>query len=116
MGATAAAFSAWFSGTAATAAGAGAAGTAAVGAGAAGTAAAGGLGTAIATGAGAAGASAVLGKLMEPDAPEVKGPVAMPDPLEQQKARERSIIEQMARRGRGASILTSPGGSQTLGS
>jgi hypothetical protein len=45
-------------------------------------------------------------------APEVKPPTPMPDPLEQQKARERSIIEQMTRRGRSASILTDGG---TLG-
>lgn len=63
---------------------------------------------------GVAGAAA-KSAFKKPDVPEVKSPTPMPDPLEQQKAREKSIIEQMSRRGRSASILTEPGSSQTLG-
>lgn len=61
-------------------------------------------------------ATAVVGDklLNKPDAPQLPQPATMPDPLEQQKAKERSIIEQMARRGRSASILTNTA-SQTLG-
>lgn len=64
--------------------------------------------------AGTAGASAA--KLLTPkqQLPELRPVTAMPDPLEQQKAKERSIVEQMARRGRSASILTQPAGT-TLG-
>jgi hypothetical protein len=64
-----------------------------------------------------AGAVVAGGKLLsdlKPDAPELKPVTPMPDPLEQQKAKERSIIEQMSRRGRSASILTDTG-SATLG-
>jgi hypothetical protein len=56
-----------------------------------------------------------VNKMLAPDLPELKGPSAMPDPLEMQKAQERSIIEQMARRGRQSTIMTNPGGAQTLG-
>lgn len=72
---------------------------------------------AVITGLTAAAGGAVASKLLAPSVqtPEVKPPTAMPDPLAQQKAKERSIIEQMARRGRQGSILTSPSGSETLG-
>jgi hypothetical protein len=62
----------------------------------------------------AAAATATNALLMpKPSAPEIKPVTAMPDPLEQRKAQERSIIEQLARRGRSASILT--GEAATLG-
>lgn len=48
-------------------------------------------------------------------APIIEEPIAMPDPLQQQAARERSLIEQLSRRGRQGTILTSAGGSK-LGS
>ena len=65
--------------------------------------------------------SAVVGaaanKLLSPGAktPTLKPPTPMPDPLEQQRAKERSIMEQMARRGRSASILSTPDAGGTLG-
>jgi hypothetical protein len=93
MGATASAISAFFS------AGTGVAGTAATAAGVA----------------GAAVAADVAGDLLAPNVPKLAPPAAMPDPLETQKAKERSIIEQMARRGRAASILTSEGSGTKLG-
>lgn len=45
--------------------------------------------------------------------PPIEPVVEMPDPLEQEKARERSIMEQFARRGRASTIMTNSGG--TLG-
>lgn len=74
-----------------------------------------GAGASVLGGAASALTGGLLNKKSAP-APEVKSPTTMPDPLEQQKERERSIIEQMARRGRQSTILTEPsGGSQTLG-
>lgn len=60
-------------------------------------------------------ATAAISKAMAPKPPEVKPPTPMPDPLETQRAQERSLTQQLARRGRAASILTNTGGSQTLG-
>lgn len=89
MGATATMFAEWFAGSAAAQ-------------------------TAATTVAAAAAQKALTDK---PEMPELETPQAMPDPLEQAKARERAIIEQLARRGRSASILTQPGsGPQALGS
>lgn len=70
---------------------------------------------ATAAAAGAGGALATAALTSKPGMPDVKAPTAMPDPLEQQKAREKSIIEQLARRGRSAAILTNESGSATLG-
>ena len=63
----------------------------------------------------AAATGAVVDSALAPDAPQAEKPLPMPDPLETQKAKERSLVEQMARRGRSASILTNAGGG-TLGS
>lgn len=71
--------------------------------------------TEVVAAASAAVVGAVANKALAPDAPEVKPPTPMPDPLETQKAKEKSLIEQLGRRGRAASILTNTGGSQTLG-
>ena len=46
--------------------------------------------------------------LPKPAIPPAPAPLRMPDPLEQQAAREKSIAEMMARRGRQASIVTQP--------
>lgn len=108
MGATAAAIGEFFAG-ASGAAGAGAAGAA--GGAVAGT----GLAAAALEGAAGAVGAGVATALLAPDAPELQKPGVMPDPLETQKARERSIIEQMARRGRAASILTNSGSGTSLG-
>lgn len=62
----------------------------------------------------AATVGAVADKALAPDAPELPSPAVMPDPLEQQKAKQRSLTEQMARRGRAGSILTNSGNG-TLG-
>ena len=43
------------------------------------------------------------------------GVTRMPDPLEQQKARQQSIAEQFARRGRASTILTDTAGTDKLG-
>lgn len=130
MGATASAIASFFgSGTAAAGAGTAAAGagtaaagagTAAAGAGTAaaatGTAAAAtsGIAATVAEGAALAAGASLAGKLLAPDVPEIGKPTPMPDPLDVQRAKERSIIQQMARRGRSASILTGTGGG-TLG-
>ena len=125
MGAVAAAFAEFFgtagAGTAAgTAAGsaAGAAGVAGA-AGAAGAGAGAGLGASLAATAVKAGtialATGLVTKALAPGAPDIKAPAPMPDPLGQEAARKKSVIEQMARRGRSASILTEPGGNGTLG-
>lgn len=58
----------------------------------------------------------VIGEEMTPTAvaPPIADPIAMPDPLQQQKAKERSLIEQLSRRGRQGTVLT--GGRDRLGS
>lgn len=53
-----------------------------------------------------AGASGVVSSLLAPKRPDLPKPTAMPDPLAQEEARKRSIIEQMARRGRASTIMT----------
>lgn len=105
MGATITAIGAWFSGTAATA-GTAVAGTAA--AGTVGTVAAAPTLASVATSAAVtAGTAAVANKLLRPDVDiEKQKALPMPDPLEQAKARERSLIEQMSRSGRASTILT----------
>lgn len=60
-------------------------------------------------------ATVAVNKALAPDPPEIKPPTPMPDPLETQRAKERSLVEQLGRRGRANSILTNAGGSQTLG-
>lgn len=75
----------------------------------------------------AAGASSLLGPLMSPDMPTppsiandspapvkpidavTKAAFEMPDPLSQTRAKKRSIIEQMGRRGRASTVLTKSG-------
>lgn len=51
------------------------------------------------------GYKALTSKSPVPAAPQT---MRMPDPLEQQAARQKSIAEMMARRGRQASIVTQP--------
>jgi hypothetical protein len=67
-------------------------------------------------------ASSALGKLIASDAPEMpalterkpesitKAVSEMPDPLAQQRARRRSLTEQLGRRGRASTIMTRPSG------
>ena len=95
------------------AAAAGAGGGAAAGGAAAGAAAGGGLGTlgtALATGV----AGAVVGDMLAPDmpaSPEQRKLGAAPDPAAQEAARKRSLAEQLTRRGRASTVLTSASGS-----
>lgn len=51
----------------------------------------------------------VLSSLLQPKPPKTKAPTAMPDPLAQQQAQQQKLIQQLARRGRASTILTSPG-------
>ena len=60
----------------------------------AGTAAAGGI------------ASAAVSSALAPKRPGLPTPTAMPDPLAQQEARKRELINQVARRGRASTMLT----------
>lgn len=135
MAATAAAFAEFASGAAGTEAAATAVASEAAGAGlglgaSVGGAASAGLGVnaALAGAAGAAGSALSgplgqilvgqgLSKLMAPkiEAPAVKPPNEMPDPLAQQESRDRSIAEQLARRGRAATILTDSGSGKLGG-
>lgn len=113
MGATAAAVGEWLSGSAATAGAAETAGvmgaTAASGAGA-GFATEAAVGSGLAAQAATAGATAlgtgVVTGLLAPKPPKAPGVLPMPDPLAQEQARQKSFIDQMARRGRAATILT----------
>lgn len=109
-------------GTMAAAAASDAGGGAAVGAAGAGAgtaAAAGGtlggsLGTSLATAAG----GQVVGSLLAPKAPKapgVKNPLTMPDPQAQDAATRRSLVEQLARRGRASTILTDTGSGKLGG-
>ena len=95
--------------TAAEAAGAGLGVGAATGA-AAGTA---GLGTAVATAAGTALATGAVNKLLQGKPPGLPGPTEMPDPEAQAAARQKSLVDQIARRGRASTILTDGGGGGT---
>lgn len=58
-----------------------------------------------------------IGEGMVPEvaAPVIEDPIAMPDPLQQQAAKQRSLVEQLSRRGRTGTILTTSGGGK-LGS
>lgn len=61
------------------------------------------------------GLSQVAGSLLAPKPPEPPKPIPMPDPLAQQEALKKSLLEQTARRGRLASILTDQSGTGKLG-
>lgn len=50
----------------------------------------------------------------KPSAPPTPAAMRMPDPMEQEKAKQQSIAEMMARRGRQSTIVTQPQ-SGTLG-
>jgi len=67
------------------------------------------MGTSLATGAAGAVASSILSE--KPKMPTLAAPTPMPDPLAQEQAKQRAVIEQMARRGRAASILTDTSGT-----
>lgn len=54
-------------------------------------------------------APSVVSSLLAPKPPKTKAPTAMPDPLAQQQAQQQKLIQQLARRGRASTILTSPG-------
>lgn len=54
-------------------------------------------------------APTVVSSLLQPKPPKTKAPTAMPDPLAQQQAQQQKLIQQLARRGRASTILTSPG-------
>jgi hypothetical protein len=56
----------------------------------------------------------LVGELLKPDAPAAQAQTRMPDPLEQEQARKRNLLEQMSRRGRASTIMTGPTGG-TLG-
>lgn len=58
-----------------------------------------------------------LGQLTpaEVAAPAVPDAVAMPDPLQQQQAKRRSLIEQLSRSGRSSTVLTNQGGTKLGG-
>lgn len=53
--------------------------------------------------------------LLAPKPPKVPGVTPMPDEMAMQEQRKRSIAEQMARRGRAASIMTEAPAAGTLG-
>lgn len=53
-------------------------------------------------------APTVVSSLLAPKPPQTKAPTAMPDPLAQQQATQQKLIQQLARRGRASTILTSP--------
>jgi hypothetical protein len=46
----------------------------------------------------------------QPAGTKTKAVSEMPDPLAQNRARKRSLVEQLGRRGRASTILTSPSG------
>ena len=83
-------------------------------AGTAGTVGGGGLLQAIGTSAATAAATAGVNQALAPKRPDLPKPLAMPDPAEQERARQRAIIEQLSRRGRASTIL-SDSGPGTLG-
>jgi hypothetical protein len=63
-----------------------------------------------------AGVSTAVGSLLAPKVPTVlpggkTAAVPMPDPLAQEAATKKSLVEQLARRGRASTVLTSPGGN-----
>ena len=61
------------------------------------------------------GLGSVASSLMAPKPPEAPKPIPMPDPMAQQEAIKKSILEQTARRGRIASILTDQSGGKLGG-
>lgn len=61
-------------------------------------------------------APVVVSSLLAPKAPKAAAPIAMPDPLAQQQAQQEKLLQQLARRGRASTILTSPAsGGGSLG-
>lgn len=60
-------------------------------------------------------APSVVSSLLQPKPPKTKAPTAMPDPLAQQQAQQQKLLQQLARRGRASTILTSPGSGGSLG-
>jgi hypothetical protein len=52
-------------------------------------------------------APAVVNAALQPKPPKTKAPMAMPDPLAQEQAQRQKLIEQLARRGRASTVLTS---------
>lgn len=92
---------------AATVAGAAAAGVAAGGA-------SGVLGS-VGTGAATAAAGAATTRLLSPKPPGPAPLTQMPDPLAEEQAKQQSIVEQLARRGRASTILTQPPSGGSLG-
>ena len=46
---------------------------------------------------------------LAPKRPDLPKPLPMPDPVAQEEERKRSIIEQLARRGRASTVLSDPG-------
>lgn len=52
----------------------------------------------------------LLQSALQPKPPKAPAPLSMPDPLAQEEARRRALIEQMARRGRASTILSQPSG------
>lgn len=75
----------------------------------------GSLGTSVLGGVGSAVASSLLAPGMPQGGgvqqPKTLAPSPMPDPLAQQAATKKSIVEQTTRRGRASTVLTSPGNS-----
>ena len=58
-------------------------------------------------------AGAAASALLAPKPPKPAEPTPMPDPLAQQDAIKKSLLEQTSRRGRVASILTQPAADGT---
>lgn len=58
---------------------------------------------------------AVATSLLSPKPPKTKAVSLMPDPLAEQQAAQQRLLTTMATRGRASTILTSPGGSGSLG-
>lgn len=58
---------------------------------------------------------AVASSLLAPKPPKTKAVSLMPDPLAEQQAAQQRLLTTMATRGRASTILTSPGGSGSLG-
>lgn len=77
-----------------------------------GSSAANGLGSAVVTSLLAPSPQAKAGGVQ---APKTLAPSPMPDPVAQQQAIKKSIVEQTTRRGRASTILTNTGGSGRLG-
>jgi hypothetical protein len=52
-------------------------------------------------------APTLLSSALQPKAPKTKAPTPMPDPLAEEQAQRKKIIDQMSQRGRASTILTS---------